>query len=117
MSSGRSELNVHGADCRLPKSPLPWRTFFPLVDTQLLRPRPRPRQPKFTTIGQWYWDGSVEVNGEYPDLSKQHAFAPYLDLPARVPEAVWELAMNINADDPETDATRRKLGWQLTASA
>ena len=30
---------------------------------------------------------SVEVNGEFPDLSKKHAFEPYLDLPSRVPEA------------------------------
>ncbi len=107
-------LNVNGADCHLPKSPLAWRTFFPLVDTQLLQPRRRPRagRPKFTTIGQWYWDGSVEVDGEFPDLSKQHAFAPYLELPARVPEARWELAMNINADDPEAERLQA-LGWQL----
>jgi hypothetical protein len=107
-------LNLNGADCRLPKSPLTWRTFFPLVDTQLLQPRPRPLggRAKFTTIGQWYWNGSVEVNGEFPDLSKQRAFAPYLELPARVPEARWELAMNINFDDPEVDRLRR-LGWQL----
>lgn len=105
-------LNVHGSDCRLPKSPVPWRTFYPLADTKLLTTRPRPRQPKFTTIGQWYWDGSVEVNGEYPDLSKQHAFAPYLDLPARVPGAQWELAMNIAADDPETERLTKR-GWKL----
>lgn len=107
-------LNVHGDDCRLPKSPLAWRTFYPLVDTALLRVQPRPQRPKFTTIGQWYWGGSVEVNGEFPDLSKKYAFAPYLDLPSRVPEATWELAMNINADDPETERLR-KLGWQLVS--
>jgi hypothetical protein len=107
-------LNVHGGDCRLPKSPLAWRTFYPLVDTALLRVQPRPQRPKFTTIGQWYWGGSVEVNGEFPDLSKKHAFAPYLDLPSRVPEATWELAMNIKADDPETERLR-KLGWQLVS--
>ena len=107
-------LNRHGADCRLPKSPLLWQTFYPLVDTHRLRPRPRPRRAKFTTIGQWYWDGSVEVDGAYPDLSKQHAFAPYLDLPARLPEAVWELAMNIKPDDPETERLSQ-LGWQLAA--
>jgi hypothetical protein len=105
-------LNVHGPDCRLPKSPLPWSTFYPVADTHLLRARPRSRQPKFTTIGQWYWDGSVEVDGEYPDLSKQHAFAPYLNLPARVPEVQWELAMNIAPDDPEIERLT-KLGWKL----
>jgi hypothetical protein len=107
-------LNVQGADCAMPKSRLPWRTFHPLADTELLRAQPRPRQPKFTTIGQWYWGGSVEVNGEFPDLSKKHAFAPYLDLPARVPAARFELAMNINPDDPETERLAR-LGWHLVA--
>ena len=107
-------LNLHGKDCRLPKSPLAWRTFFPLADTELLRPRPRPPRPKFTTIGQWYWGGSVEVNGEFPDLSKKHAFAPYLDLPAHVPDATWELAMNLNPDDPERERLR-KFGWKVVS--
>lgn len=108
-------LNVHGEDCRMPKSPLAWRTFYPLADTRLLQPRSRKlSQPKFTTIGQWYWSGAVEVDGEFPDLSKQHAFAPYLDLPARVPEARWELAMNINADDPEKNRLTN-LGWHLVS--
>src|SRR5213075_1742364 len=89
-------LNVYGGDCQLPKSPLSWKTFYPLADTQLLRRRPRPTAPKFTTIGQWYWTGVVEVNGTFPDLSKKFAFEPYLDLPKQIPEACFELAMNIN---------------------
>jgi hypothetical protein len=105
-------LNAHGHDCRMPRSPLPWRTFYPLADTELLRPRPRPRRPKFTTIGQWYWGGSVEVEGAFPDLSKQKAFAPYLSLPTRVQEAEWELAMNFNRDDPERKRLA-ELGWKL----
>jgi hypothetical protein len=106
-------LNVHGHDCRLPKSALGWKTFYPLVDTKLFRPRSRPRSPKFTTVGQWYWGGAVEVAGEFPDLSKRFAFEPYLSLPARVPEAQFELAMNIAAEDPERQRLRR-LGWQIT---
>jgi len=105
-------LNVHGDDCRLPKSTLAWKTFYPLVDTKLFRPRPRPLAPKFTTVGQWYWGGAVEVAGEFPDLSKRFAFEPYLNLPERVPEARFELAMNIPLEDPER-ARLRKLGWQL----
>jgi len=134
-------LNVHGDDCRLPKSPivaaslreapsaalhnqalashseaptgpLQWKTFYPLVDTKLFRPKSRPRSPKFTTVGQWYWGGAVEVAGEFPDLSKRFAFEPYLNLPARVPEARFELAMNIAATDPEGERLRR-LGWQI----
>jgi hypothetical protein len=105
-------LNVHGDDCRLPKSALAWKTFYPLVDTKLFRPQSRPRSPKFTTVGQWYWGGAVEVAGEFPDLSKRFAFEPYLCLPARVPEARFELAMNIATEDLERERLRR-CGWQV----
>ena len=105
-------LNVHGDDCQLPKSALAWKTFYPLVDTKLFRPRPRPRSPKFTTVGQWYWSGAVEVGGEFPDLSKRFTFEPYLNLPASVPEARFELAMNIAAEDMDRERLRR-LGWQI----
>jgi hypothetical protein len=105
-------LNVHGEDCRLPKSALAWKTFYPLVDTKLFRPQSRPRLPKFTTVGQWYWGGAVEVAGEFPDLSKRFAFEPYLSLPARVPEVRFELAMNIAPEDSERERLRR-LGWPI----
>jgi hypothetical protein len=105
-------LNVHGEDCQLPDSALVWKTFYPLVDTKLFRSQPRPRPPKFTTVGQWYWGGAVEVAGEFPDLSKRLAFEPYLNLPAHVPEARFELAMNIAAEDLERDRLSR-LGWKV----
>ncbi len=112
-------LNVHGSDCKLPKvavpptgRPLQWKIFYPLVDTEWFRPQPRPSAPKFTTVGQWYWSGAVEVAGEFPDLSKKFAFEPYLDLPGRVPEARFELAMNIAAGDPERQRLQRR-GWKI----
>jgi hypothetical protein len=105
-------LNVKGRDCQLPKSSLRWKTFYPLADTKLLQSQPRPRLSKFTTIGQWYWSGAVEVAGEFPDLSKRIMFEPYLGLPARVPQAQFELAMNISSDDPEK-ARLQQLGWRV----
>jgi hypothetical protein len=107
-------LNVGQENCRLPASPLRWRTFYPLVDTELIRARPAPRRPKFTTIGQWYWGGGVEVDGEFPDLSKKFAFEPYLDLPGRVSGAQFELAMNLNRDDPEI-ARLQERGWSVVS--
>ena len=107
-------LNVHGKDCRLPQSDLPWQTFYPLVDTALLQSQPRPRTAKFSTIGQWYWGGGVEVDGGFPDLSKKFAFEQYLDLPKRIPRAVFELAMNLNADDPEIGRLRDR-GWRIAS--
>lgn len=105
-------LNLHGSDCKLPKSSLHWKTFYPLVDTEWFRTQPRPSAPKFTTVGQWYWSGAVEVAGEFPDLSKKFAFEPYLDLPSCVPEAQFELAMNIAAEDPERQRLQRR-GWKI----
>jgi len=105
-------LNVHGSDCRLPKSTLRWKRFYPLADTRLLRSQSRPKMSRFTTIGQWYWSGAVEVAGQFPDLSKRVRFEPYLGLPARVPEAQFELAMNISPDDPERSRLQR-LGWRV----
>jgi hypothetical protein len=105
-------LNVKGSDCHLPKSSLRWKTFYPLADTRLLQSQPRPRLPKFTTIGQWYWSGAVEVAGEFPDLSKRVMFEPYLGLPGRVPEAHFELAMNISPEDSERGRLQG-LGWHV----
>jgi hypothetical protein len=94
---------------------LQWKTFYPLVDTELLRPAPRPRAPlTFTTIGQWYWGGGVEVDGQFPDLSKKFAFEAYLDLPRRIPSARFELAMNLNRDDPEILRLRDR-GWHVVS--
>ncbi|HST30871.1 MAG TPA: hypothetical protein VLK27_08550 [Chthoniobacterales bacterium] len=105
-------LNVNANDCRLPKAGVKWKTFFPLVDTKLYQAKPRPRSPKFTTIGQWYWSGAVEVDGDYPDLSKKQAFEKYMGLPKRVPKANFELAMHMNPDDPERKRVR-ECGWRL----
>lgn len=107
-------LNVGAADCRLPPSPVPWRTFYPLVDTQLIQRQPAPALPKFTTIGQWYWGGGVEVNGAFPDLSKKFAFERFLDLPQRIRAARFELAMNLNPDDPEIGRLRAR-GWKIVS--
>jgi len=105
-------LNVHRRDCRLPNTGLHWKTFYPLVDTKLYQRRRRPPKRKFTTIGQWYWGGTVEVNGEFPDLSKKFAFEAYVDLPARAPEVQFELAMNISPTDPER-ARLGAHGWRV----
>ncbi len=103
-------LNAGKSDCSLPPSQIKWQTFFPLVDTQSIQPQRPPAHFKFTTIGQWYWDGAIQVNGEFPDLSKKVAFEKYLDLPARTKRTRFELAMNLD------DAERTRLserGWHL----
>jgi len=106
-------LNTNSTGCRRPATPgIRWRTFPPLIDTRLVCPLPPPGRPKVTTIGQWYWDGVIEVDGEYPDLSKRNGFEPYLPLARRIPGIRWELAMNMPPDDPDR-ARLAGLGWHL----
>lgn len=105
-------LNINSPDCRLPKPPqgVEWKTFHPIVDTELLQPAPRPVRNRFTTVGQWYWEGRLEIDGAYRDFSKRAQFEPYLDMPAKIPEAEWELAMHMPRED--ADAGRlRSHGW------
>ena len=105
-------LNRGGADCRLPDNGLQWKTFFPLVDTTLNAMRPRPPEPRVTTIGQWYWANNIEVDGTFPDLSKRAKFEPFLTLPALVPGARMELAMNLGPGNPERDRLEAH-GWRV----
>lgn len=105
-------LNAGLSESRLPPSQLRWQTFFPLVDTEFIQPQCRPASFKFTTIGQWYWSGAVEVGGEFPDLSKKVAFEKYFNLPARMRKVRFELAMNLGRDDPERGRLRER-GWHL----
>jgi len=105
-------LNLDAPDCTAAKAVMPRKTFYPIVDTQLFQPMPRPARPRFTTVTQWYWGKYMDINGQYPDLSKQAAFQQYMTLPSLVPEAEMELAVNLNPDDPERDRIR-SFGWGL----
>lgn len=105
-------LNVHKPDCRLPDVGIRWKTFFPLVDTMMIQPQPAPQRIKFTTVGQWYWEGHLEIDGVAADYSKKARFEPYMELPRMVPEADFEMAMNMGREDPEA-ARIRSHGWRL----
>jgi len=106
-------LNIHSPECKLPTPPVgvEWKTFYPIVDTELLLPAPRPTQNRFTTVGQWYWEGWLEIDGVYRDFSKCAQFKPYMNLPQVVPEVEWEMAMHMNLDDAES-ARIRSHGWR-----
>jgi len=103
-------LNLYGPESRVPRTNATWKTFFPLVDTALFQPAPRPRIDRFTTIGQWYWDGMIEWDGAWRDFSKKAAFEKFEHLPARHPGVRFELAMNLAGEDPERGRIR-SLGW------
>ena len=103
-------LNVYGPGSRVPKTDVRWNTYFPLVDTELLQSAERPAADCFSTIGQWYWDGMIEFDGEWRDFSKKAAFEKFLPLAHAIPDVRFELAMNLTPDDPERGRLK-DLGW------
>ncbi len=103
-------LNTYGPGSRVPETAVRWKTFFPLVDTTLLQPTPRPPVDRFTTIGQWYWDGMIQWEGEWRDFSKKAAFEKFLPLAMARPSVRFELSMNLSDDDPEKERLQG-LGW------
>lgn len=105
-------LNRGKPACKLAANGLAWKTFFPLVDTELFSVAPRPRQPRFTTVGQWYWANNIELDGQWVDLSKGAKFARYLDLPRLVPPAEMELAVNLEPASAER-ARLQAHGWRV----
>lgn len=108
-------LNRGKPGCRLPDNGLDWNTFFPLVDTQHFRVAPKPRRPRFTTIGQWYWANNIDLgDGKWVDLSKGAKFQRYLDLPRLLPHVEMELAVNLEAESAERTRLAAQ-GWRVAA--
>lgn len=105
-------LNMWGKDCEMARNGLDWKTFFPLVDTELNAVAPRPKYNRFTTVGQWYWKFLLEVDGDYPDLSKGAKMQKFLTLPKMVPELELELAMNFAAGDGVSEMLA-SYGWKV----
>ncbi len=103
-------LNMYGPGSRVPETTVRWKSYFPLVDTTLFHPAPRPQNDRFSTIGQWYWDGMVEWDGEWRDFSKKAAFEKFESLPALHPGTRFDLAMNLASNDPEKQRIQ-SLGW------
>ncbi len=104
-------LNTYGPDSKVPDAPVRWQTYFPLVDTATFAVAPRPLLDRFTTIGQWYWDGMVQWEGEWRDFSKKAAFEKFHDLPTACPKISFEAAMNFAHGDGEAERLHG-LGWR-----
>jgi hypothetical protein len=104
-------VNIYGSQSKVPATEVRWKTYFPLVDTSMLQAAPRPARDCFSTIGQWYFDGMIEFEGEWRDFSKKAAFEKFMGLPKALPDVRLELAMNLSSDDPENERLET-LGWK-----
>ena len=111
--------NVGRPDCAIPAGGVRWRpTRQPVVlgDWPVTAASPAPL-PCFTTVANWRGPfGPVEYGGRRYGL-KVHEFRKFLDLPGRVPQATFELALNIHPADAKDAEALRRSGWRLTDPA
>lgn len=107
-------LNVGRPGCAVPTAGLDWIATPPPVVLERWPPAAPPQPPhRFTTVASWRSPfGAIALDGRTLGL-KHHEFRRLIDLPERVREAEFELALDI---DPADEADRRALlahGWSV----
>ena len=105
--------NIGSRDCTIPTLGIDWRPLPPPVvldDWPAGAPSPGP----FTTVGAWRGAfGPVVQDGRTYGL-KVHEFRKMIELPRRVPQADFEIALEIHpGDDKDRDALVANR-WRLT---
>src|SRR5690606_31974106 len=84
--------NIGREDCGVPDDGLPWQPTRQPLAAGLWDASPPPARGRFTTVMQWESYPALEHGGVRYGV-KSDAFGPFLDLPARAPGDVFELAV------------------------
>jgi hypothetical protein len=83
------------------------------VDLAAWAPTPAADPARFTTVASWRGAyGPLTLDGTTYGV-KAHEFRKVLDLPRRVPEARFELALDIHPADAKDRAALAAAGWTL----
>lgn len=107
-------LNLGGPGCAVPDCGLAWIPTLPPVLLEQWPATPVPAPPlRFTTVASWRSPyGKLELGGRTMGL-KHHQFRRLIELPERIGDAEFELALQIHPGD---DADREALeshGWAI----
>jgi hypothetical protein len=107
-------LNIGKVGCRVPRDGIEWIPTLPPVVLEEWPATPPPAGPfRFTTVATWRSPyGQLPVAGRLAGL-KHHEFRRVLELPARVPAARFELALDIHAGDRADLEALRDRGWAV----
>jgi len=105
-------LNIGKAGCRVPGDGIEWIPTLPPVVLEEWPATQLPDGPfRFTTVATWRSPyGQLPVAGRLAGL-KHHEFRRVLELPAKVPAARFELALDIHAGDWADLEALRDCGW------
>jgi hypothetical protein len=107
-------LNVGRPGCPIPDGGIEWIPTLPPVLLEEWKPRPRQATPlRFTTVASWRSPyGAPRIGGREASL-KHHQFRRFLAIPERLPEARFELALDIHPDDARDREALREHGWTI----
>jgi len=105
-------LNIGKAGCPVPVDGIEWIPTLPPIVLEQWPATPPPGGPfRFTTVATWRSPyGQLSVAGRLAGL-KHHEFRRVLELPARVPAASFELALDVHAGDRADLEALRDHGW------
>jgi hypothetical protein len=108
-------LNIGSPACPVPGCGLDWVPTPPPVVLEHWPRRPPPAGPiRFTTVATWRSPfGGLEIGGREMDL-KHHQFRRLIDLPERVPEAEFEIALDIHPGDSADLERLLDSGWTVS---
>jgi hypothetical protein len=107
-------LNIGTGGSRIPGGGIEWIPTLPPVVLEEWPATPVPRAPlRFTTVATWRSPyGQVQVDDRLAGL-KHHEFRRFLELPEQVPEATFELALDIHEGDRVDREALIAHGWKL----
>jgi hypothetical protein len=106
--------SIGQADCRVPECGIRWRpTRQPIcLEAWPVTPLPSTPSPAFTTVMNWSALQSVEWGGESWG-QKDREFLRVVDLPGRLPEARFAIAMGQRVGPDFPAARIQRAGWEV----
>jgi hypothetical protein len=109
--------NVGTPSCPIPSAGVRWLGTLPPVLLELWASEPLVSDPyRFTTVATWRSRFGPIALGERELGLKHHEFRRLIDLPEKVGDAQFELALDIEPADAGDLAELRSHGWSVVAS-
>jgi hypothetical protein len=107
-------LNVGQPGCSIPNGGIEWIPTLPPVLLEEWQARPAQAAPlRFTTVASWRSPfGAPRIGGREASL-KHHQFRRFLAIPERLPEATFELALDIHPGDARDREALGEHGWRI----
>jgi hypothetical protein len=106
---------VESPDRPFPDAGLRWLYVPTPVALDWWTPTPVGKDSPYTTISHWWYESSLEIDGEWVENSKQAGFEPFLGVPAMT-TALLELALG-GLDDEDERRRLEGLGWSVVDAA